>query len=41
LPALLATALFIAAGYLMGRIAPEAHSIGEFWLQINTGKVER
>lgn len=41
LPALLATALFIAAGYLMGRIAPEAHSIGEFWLQINTGKAER
>jgi len=41
LPALLATALFIAAGYLMGRIAPEAHSIGEFWLQINTGRVER
>jgi hypothetical protein len=37
----LATALFIAAGYLMGRVAPEAHSIGEFWLEINTGKVER
>ncbi|HLL15065.1 MAG TPA: hypothetical protein VK388_08375 [Pyrinomonadaceae bacterium] len=41
LPALVATALFIAAGYLMGRIAPEAHSIGEFWLQINTVRVER
>lgn len=36
LPALLATALFIAAGYLMGRIAPEAHSIGGFWREINS-----
>jgi hypothetical protein len=41
LPALVATALFIAAGYLMGRVAPEARSIGEFWQQINTKKVER
>lgn len=35
LPALVATALFIAAGYLMERVAPEARSIGEFWQQIN------
>lgn len=41
LPALVATALFIAAGYLMGRIAPEARSIGEFWQLINKGEVER
>jgi hypothetical protein len=41
LPALVATALFIAAGYLMGRVAPEAHSIGEFWQQISKGKIER
>ncbi|HEX9918492.1 MAG TPA: hypothetical protein VGA87_04950, partial [Pyrinomonadaceae bacterium] len=41
LPALIATALFIAAGYLMGRIAPEARSIGEFWQQISTGESER
>ncbi|HEX8131222.1 MAG TPA: hypothetical protein VF527_19140, partial [Pyrinomonadaceae bacterium] len=41
LPALIATALFVAAGYLMGRIAPEARSIGEFWQQINSAKVER
>ncbi|MCA1566539.1 MAG: hypothetical protein LC803_13035 [Acidobacteria bacterium] len=40
-PALVATALFIAAGYLMGRVAPEAHSIGEFWRQVSTGTVER
>jgi len=36
LPVVIATALFIAAGYLMGRIAPEARSIGEFWQQINS-----
>ena len=36
LPAVVATALFIAAGYLMGRIAPEAHSIGGFWREINS-----
>jgi hypothetical protein len=41
LPVLIATALFIAAGYLMGRIAPEARSIGEFWQQINSDGVER
>jgi hypothetical protein len=41
LPALVATALFIAAGYLMERVAPEAHSIGEFWRQVSTGKAER
>jgi hypothetical protein len=41
LPAVLATALFIAAGYLMGLVAPEARSIGEFWRQVNTGKAER
>lgn len=41
LPAVLATALFIAAGYLMERVAPEAHSIGEFWQQISTGETER
>jgi hypothetical protein len=41
LPALVATALFIAAGYLMGRIAPEARSIGEFWRQVSTGQTER
>ena len=41
LPAMLATALFIAAGYLMQRIAPEARSIGEFWQQISTGEAER
>lgn len=41
LPALLATALFIAAGYLMGRIAPEAHSIGGFWREINSPKDRR
>ncbi|HEV7904160.1 MAG TPA: hypothetical protein VGO96_09985 [Pyrinomonadaceae bacterium] len=41
LPALLATALFIAAGYLMGRIAPEAHSIGSFWREINSPKDRR
>jgi hypothetical protein len=35
LPVLIATALFIAAGYLMQRIAPEAHSIGGFWREIN------
>jgi H+/Cl- antiporter ClcA len=38
LPVMLATALFIAAGYLMGRIAPEAHSIGGFWREINSPK---
>ena len=31
LPAMLATALFIAAGYLMQRAIPEARSIGDFW----------
>jgi hypothetical protein len=36
LPVMLATALFIAAGYLMERIAPEAHSIGGFWRAINS-----
>lgn len=36
LPVMLATALFIAAGYLMERIAPEAHSIGGFWREINS-----
>jgi len=41
LPAVLATALFIAAGYLMQRVAPEARSIGEFWQQISTGEAER
>jgi hypothetical protein len=41
LPALIATALFIAAGYLMERVAPEARSIGEFWQQIGTGEAER
>jgi hypothetical protein len=40
-PVLIATALFIAAGYLMGRIAPEAHSIGGFWREINTPKDRR
>jgi hypothetical protein len=38
LPVVIATALFIAAGYLMGRIAPEAQSIGGFWREINTPK---
>jgi hypothetical protein len=41
LPVLIATALFIAAGYLMGRIAPEAHSIGGFWREINRPKDRR
>jgi hypothetical protein len=41
LPAVLATALFIAAGYLMGLVAPEARSLGEFWRQINAGQAER
>jgi hypothetical protein len=41
LPAMLATALFIAAGYLMGRIAPQAHSIGGFWREINSPKDRR
>jgi hypothetical protein len=41
LPVMLATALFIAAGYLMGRIAPEAHSIGGFWREINSPKDRR
>lgn len=41
LPAVLATALFIAAGYLMGLVAPEARSIGEFWQQINSDRDER
>jgi ABC-type Fe3+ transport system permease subunit len=41
LPALVATALFVAAGYLMARVAPEAHSIGEFWQQVSTGKIAR
>jgi hypothetical protein len=41
LPVIVATALFIGAGHLMERIAPEAHSIGEFWQQINMGKAER
>jgi hypothetical protein len=36
LPVMVATALFIAAGYLMSRIAPEAHSIGGFWREINS-----
>lgn len=31
LPALLTTALFIAAGYLMQRSIPEARSLGDFW----------
>lgn len=35
LPVVIATALFIAAGYLMERIAPEAQSIGGFWREIN------
>jgi hypothetical protein len=35
-PVMIATALFIAAGYLMQRIAPEAHSIGGFWREINS-----
>ncbi|HEY0100365.1 MAG TPA: hypothetical protein VGB76_15575 [Pyrinomonadaceae bacterium] len=38
LPVMLATALFTAAGYLMGRIAPAAQSIGGFWREINTPK---
>jgi hypothetical protein len=41
LPVLIATALFIAAGYLMQRIAPEAESIGGFWREINTPKDRR
>jgi len=41
LPVLLTTALFIAAGYLMGRIAPGARSIGGFWQEINSDKRER
>jgi hypothetical protein len=41
LPVMIATALFIAAGYLMGRIAPEAHSIGGFWREINTPEDRR
>jgi hypothetical protein len=41
LPAIVATALFVAAGYLMARVAPEAHSIGEFWQQVSRGKIER
>jgi hypothetical protein len=41
LPAMLAVALFIAAGYLMGRVAPEARSIGEFWREINSPEVGR
>lgn len=40
-PVLLAVALFIAAGYLMQRIAPEARSIGGFWQEINSDKRER
>lgn len=31
LPALVTTALFIAAGYLMQRAIPEARSLGDFW----------
>lgn len=41
LSVLLVTALFIAAGYLMERIAPEAHSIGGFWREINAPKDRR
>jgi hypothetical protein len=41
LPVLLATALFIAAGYLMQRIAPDARSIGGFWQEINSDGRER
>ena len=41
LPVMLATALFIAAGYLMGRIAPQAHSIGGFWREINSPQDRR
>jgi hypothetical protein len=41
LPAMLAAALFIAAGYLMERIAPEARSIGGFWREINSSEDER
>lgn len=40
-PVLLTTALFIAAGYLMQRIAPGARSIGGFWQEINSDKRER
>jgi len=40
-PVLLAVALFIAAGYLMERIAPGAHSIGSFWQEINSDGRER
>ena len=41
LPAVLAAALFIAAGYLMERVAPGARSIGEFWRQINSAESGR
>ena len=41
LPVLLTTALFIAAGYLMQRIAPGARSIGGFWQEINSDGPER
>jgi hypothetical protein len=41
LPVVLATALFIAAGFLMALVAPEARSIGEFWQLINGRKVVR
>ena len=34
LPAMLTTALFIAAGYLMQRAIPEARSIGDFWQRV-------
>ena len=40
-PVLLTTALFIAAGYLMQRIAPGARSIGGFWQEINSDERER
>jgi hypothetical protein len=41
LPAMLSVALFIAAGYLMERVAPEARSIGEFWREISSPKPSR
>jgi hypothetical protein len=41
LPAMLTTALFISAGYLMQRAIPEARSIGDFWQRAVGSKDDR
>jgi hypothetical protein len=41
LPVMLATSLFIVAGYLMQRAVPAAKSIGDFWQQLDAQERER